>query len=150
MRGRKIPVLLAEQAKALYPLYEDYTAVANILHLPQSTVRSIIVKDDEFMEFRQQQKRILIQKAHQKASETLEAIKPEKMKSNTEGIIVFGTLVDKMAVLSGETNKWSQQINVGDNRKINIVVKENYQSLLNRKKELHNQPNKDPGEAQIG
>lgn len=134
MRGKKTPSALVEQAKALYPLYDNYQEVANVLGLPRETVRDLINKDDEYAELRQQQKRLLIQKAHQKASETLEAINPDKVKSNTEAAIVFGTLVDKMAVLSGENSKWaSQTFNIGDSRKIEIVISPEAKGLIGRR-----------------
>lgn len=133
MRGKLTPPILAEEAKALYPLYENYSEVARIINLPVTTVKDIIDKDDEFAEVRKQQKRLLIIHAHQKAKEVLNEIDAKKAKSIGEAAIVFGTLVDKMAVLSGENSKWAAQtFNIGDNRKLEIRIAPEAMNLVKR------------------
>lgn len=135
MRGKLTQPALKEEAKALYPLYENYSEVARILNLPVTTVKDIIDKDDEFVEVRKQQKRLLIINAHQKAKEVLNEIGAKGAKSMSEAAIVFGTLVDKMAVLSGENSKWAAQtFNIGDNRKLEVNIASEAQSLLKRVK----------------
>lgn len=133
--GVKTPPVLVEKAKALYPLFESYSEVARRLNLPLNTVHDIIQRDDEFVEFRKEQKRLMIEEVHQIATEVLrQDIKPGTAKSMSEAAITFGTLVDKMSVLAGETSRWANQtFNIGDNRKIVIEVTDSAKGMVKRK-----------------
>ena len=137
MRGRITSPAKREEILALYPLYENYSQVSRISGIPLKTVHDIVRRfqdQDEYTEFRNQQKKIMIQEAHLKATEAMAAISKDKYRSNMEAVIVFGTLVDKMSVLAGENTKWAnQQINIGDNRKIEISITKDAESLVKRK-----------------
>lgn len=108
------------------------TEISRLTGIPQPTVWRIINNDEEFIKLRQIQKKELIQIANKKAKEILlKDIEPHKAKSLVEATTAFGTLVDKMAVLSGENTKWGQQVNIGE-KQFNIVVSPKARSLLKR------------------
>lgn len=133
MKGKITPPILAEAAKQLYPLFDNYTEVGRILNLPHNTVHQIINSTDNYEEIRLEQKKLLIQEGHQKAIELLRAIDPEKAKSLGELAMTYGIVVDKNAVLAGENSKWSNQnISIGDNRKIEISINSEAKSLIKR------------------
>lgn len=138
MRGKKTPTKIIEQVKALAPLHDSISDLARQLNMPEQTVRDILRIDEDFVELRAQQKKKLILQATQKAEEFLGALNPDNAKSEMEKSIVFGTLIDKNAVLAGENSKWaSQTFNIGDNRKIEIKVSPEAMSLVKRGKQIN-------------
>lgn len=133
MRGKKTNQAVQEQIKALYLVKDSISDVARALNMPRKTVESIIKRDDEFAELRLQKKREMIMLANEKAKEFLNELDPKKAKSEMEKSTVFGTLVDKNAVLSGENFKSnSVSVSVGDNRKVVYNVSPNLAKVINK------------------
>lgn len=54
MRGSQTEPKRAEEAKALVAQTNNISAVSRLLEIPRETIRDIVLKDDEFAEFRQQ------------------------------------------------------------------------------------------------
>lgn len=133
MRGKKTSQQVIEQAKALYLIEDSVTVVASTLGIPRKTAEGIIKRDDEFAELRRQKKKEMILLANEKAKEFLNELDPKKAKSEMEKSTVFGTLVDKNAVLAGENTKWGSQIRIGDNREIRINFSPKLRDVINRK-----------------
>ncbi len=134
MRGKKTDPELVEQAKSLYLVYDSIAKVARVLNMPCKTVEGIIKRDDEFAQLRLEQKREMILLTNQKAREFLYELDPTKAKSEMEKSTVFGTLVDKNAMLAGEQFKsGSVNVNVGDNRQMTILVSPNLAKVFEQR-----------------
>ncbi len=133
MRGQKTSPELIEQAKALYLVKDSISAVARALNMPPKTVEGIIKRDDAFAEVRLQQKKEMILIANQKAREFLFELDPSKAKSEMEKSTVFGTLIDKNAVLAGEQFK-SGAMNFNlDNRQITFKVSPSLAQVIDQR-----------------
>ena len=111
MRGKPTLPQVVENVKALYATTENYSEVARILNLPARTVEQLVKSDDEFAELRDEQKKIQIIRANEKALEFLTSMDATKSKSESEKAIVYGTLIDKTVILSGENRA---SINIGN------------------------------------
>lgn len=116
-RGRKTPEYKKEAIRAVLAVNPEASSkeIAKVVDLPDSTVRTIlpeIMSEDEFNEYRQQQKKKAIQTAWEIATMYMqELLKPEKAEkaSAKDAMIVVGTAIDKAQLLAGEPTQITER-----------------------------------------
>lgn len=118
-----------------YPLNDSPRDLERLTGIPNETI-SKWLRDEEFIALKEEQKKLAWISLNQEAQEIIRnEIKPRQTKSKESAILALGIIIDKMAVLAGENNKWSaNNVNIGDNRKIEIKISSEAESLVKRGK----------------
>lgn len=127
MRGQKISPAQIELLKATYAATESLTAAARAAAVAESTAWKYIHSADEFEEVRSEKRQELIaQTAADYVPQLLATIgkyiehvsQPEVIAAmnGRDGMIVVGTAVDKVLLLTGQATERSEHVHTDDAR----------------------------------